>query len=300
MKKFTLISLMLIVSGLICCCLLCSCRKGENPTPESGKIKIAATIFPLADIVKNIGGDKVDVITIMPAGASPHTFEISPKIVEEAMDAKILFKIGANLDNWAEGVTGAMQEKPEVVDISKSIVLRKLPDGSVDPHYWLSVQNGMIIAKEAEKNLSALDPADRQYFSDNLNGYLKRLSKTNEELKKMFVNLPDKKFVTFHEAWFYFAHEYGLEVIAAFEPFPGKEPTPQFLAQFTSTIKENNVKVLFTEPQFSTEIVKQLAKDVGIRLKVLDPIGGTSAQTNSYINMMKSNADAIYDALRNQ
>ena len=135
MKKFKLPGLILIASGLICSFLLCSCRKEEKSTSKSGKIKVAVTIFPLADIVKNIGLDKVDVITIMPPGASPHTFEISPKIVEQAMDANMLFKIGAGLDNWVEGVTGAMEEKPQVVDVSKVIDLRKLPDGSADPHY---------------------------------------------------------------------------------------------------------------------------------------------------------------------
>lgn len=287
----------LLSIGLICCLLLCSCRKENNAVTDNGKIKIAATIFPLADIVKNIGGDKVTVITLMPPGASPHTFEVRPKTVEEAMGTKILFKIGAGLDSWVEGITGAMDGKPEIVDLSNFVKLRKLPDGTMDPHYWLSLENGMIIAKTIADKLAALNPENKEYYDENLTVYLQQLSGTNEELKKMFVDLPDKKFVTFHEAWFYFAQAYGLDVVAAFEPFPGKEPTPDFIARFTKVIKENNVKVLFTEPQFSTEVIKQLAKDIGIKLEVLDPIGGTSPQTDSYISMIKSNANTIYNAL---
>jgi ABC-type Zn uptake system ZnuABC Zn-binding protein ZnuA len=300
MRRLLTAGLILFVFGLICCLSLCSCRKEKGSIAQSGKIKAAATIFPLGDIVKKVGADKVTIITIMPPGASPHTFEVSPKTVEEAMGARILFKIGAGLDDWVTGITGAMEEKPEIIDVSKKVPLRKLPDGTVDPHYWLSLENGMIIAKTAAESLSALDPANKEYYSDNLAVYLQKLSKANEELKKMFVNLPDKKFVTFHEAWFYFAHTYGLDVVAAFEPFPGKEPTPEFLAEFTKTIKQNNIKVLFTEPEFSPEVVRQLAKDMGLKLKVLDPIGGTSVQTDSYISMMKSNADVIYNALNGQ
>jgi zinc transport system substrate-binding protein len=296
-KKLTLAGLTIFILGLICCFLLFSCRKEKGTVAESGKIKVAATIFPLADIVKKVGGDKVTVITIMPPGASPHTFEVSPRTVEAAVGTKILFKIGAGLDDWVEGVTAAMGKKPEVVDVSKAVVLRKLPDGTVDPHYWLSLENGMLIAKTVAESLSGLDPADKKFYHDNLTRYLEQLSKANGELKKMFENLPDKKFVTFHEAWFYFANTYGLEVVAAFEPFPGKEPTPEFIAEFTKTIKENNIKVLFTEPEFSPDAVKQLAKDMGLTLKVLDPLGGTSAQTDSFISMMESNANAIYNAL---
>jgi ABC-type Zn uptake system ZnuABC Zn-binding protein ZnuA len=300
MRKLLSAGSTVLVLCLICGFLLCSCGKKKESAAQDGKIKAAATIFPLGNIVSKIGGDKVTVITIMPPGASPHTFEVSPAMVEAAAGAKILFKIGAGLDDWATGITGAMEEKPEIVDVSKKVPMRKLPDGTVDPHYWLSLENGIIIAKTAAESLSALDPANKEYYNNNLAAYLQELSEANEELKKMFANLPDKKFVTFHEAWFYFAHTYGLEVVAAFEPFPGKEPTPQFLAEFSKTIKENNIKVLFTEPEFSPEAVRQLAKDMGLKLKVLDPIGGTSPQTDSYISMMKHNADVIYDALSGQ
>lgn len=297
MKKLLKVESAVLLSALICTVLLSSCRKAENPASENGKIKVAATIFPLADIVKNIGGDKVTVITIMPPGASPHTFEVRPKTVESAMGTRIFFKIGAGLDDWVENVTGAMGKKPVIVDIAQHIKLRKLPDGTTDPHYWLSIENGIIIAGTIADSLSKTDPPNKEFYNKNLEEYLNLLTGANAELKKKFVNLPDKKFVTFHEAWFYFAGAYGLDAVAAFEPFPGKEPTPEFIASFTRTIKDNNVKVLFTEPQFSADVVGQLAKDIGIKLEVLDPVGGTSPQTDSYIKMVKNNADIIYNAL---
>jgi ABC-type Zn uptake system ZnuABC Zn-binding protein ZnuA len=299
-RRITPYNLTLFTISLIFCFLLCSCRKENTPAADAGKLKVAATIFPLADIARNIGGDKITVITIMPPGASPHTFEINPRIVESAMGMTMLFKIGAGLDNWAEGITGAMREKPQIVDLSKVIRLRKLPDGSADPHYWLNLENGMIIAKTIADSLSVLDPADTEFYQENLTKYLEELRGANDQLKKMFVNLPDKKLATFHEAWFYFAQAYGLEVTTAFEPFPGKEPTPEFLAEFTKTIKENKIKVIFTEPQFSTEVIIQVAKDLGVKLQLVDPEGGGSPETMSYISMMKFNANTIYNALRNQ
>ena len=111
------------------------------------------------------------------------------------------------------------------------------------------------------------------------------------------ASLQNKTFVTFHEAWFYFAQAYGLEVAEAFEPFPGKEPTPEFLAHFMKTIKEKNIKVVFTEPQFSAESIQQVASDLHIKISTLDPEGGGTPETSSYIGMMRFNADAIYKAL---
>jgi zinc transport system substrate-binding protein len=294
-KKYAFISLA-AVAGIICCILLSSCKKTEQ-SADATKLKVAATIFPLADIARNVGGDKVTVITIMPPGASPHTFEPSYDTIRNASGIKAMFKIGFGLDDWAQKVVDGISGKVSIIEVSKGIELRHLEDGSVDPHYWLSLTNGGIIAKNIADSLTELDPANKDYYLKNLADYQKSLAAENEAIKKKLGTLKEKTFVTFHEAWFYFAQAYGLKVAEAFEPFPGKEPTPAFLARFIKTIKENNIKVVFVEPQFSAESIRQLATDFHLKIRMLDPEGGGTGETKSYLDMMRFNAETIYKAL---
>jgi ABC-type Zn uptake system ZnuABC Zn-binding protein ZnuA len=284
---------------VIACCflLLMSCKKNEVPAAQNGNLKIAATIFPLADIAKNIGGDKILVITIMPPGASPHTFEPTYETIRQAGGIRALFKIGCGLDDWAQKVTAALSGNIAVIEVSQGIDLRHFGDGTTDPHYWLSLTNGSIIAKNIAEGLVSLDPANKDYYLRNLAAYQELLVKENEAIKQKMAGLQNKTFVTFHEAWFYFAQAYGLAVAEAFEPFPGKEPTPEFLAHFIKTIKDNNIKIVFTEPQFSAESIRQVANDLHIKINTLDPEGGGSPETKTYLDMMRYNAQTIYKAL---
>lgn len=284
---------------LFSCFLFCSCKNSQTPAASGEqKLKIAATIFPLADIARNIGGEKVSVITIMPPGASPHTFEPTFKTIREAGGINALFKIGCGLDDWSHKITDSLGRQIAVIEVSKNIKLRRFEDGSIDPHYWLSLSNGRIIAQNITETLARLDPANKDYYLDNAAAYQLRLETAHEEIKNKLAGLKQKKFVTFHEAWFYFAQAYGLEVAEAFEPFPGKEPDPAFLANFIDVIKKNNINVVFIEPQLSPESIRQIAADLNLKIRTLDPEGGGTAENQNYINMMLSNSDVIYNALK--
>lgn len=296
-KNFNSTTAIMITAILCGGILLCSCKKSESPAAAGGKLKIAATIFPLSDIAANVGGDKISVITILPAGASPHTFEPKIETIRQASGIKALFKIGHGLDEWGQKLVESLGNDISVIEVSKGIALRKFPDGSVDPHYWLSMANASVIAQNIAEALIKFDPANKDYYLKNLVAYQQQLSKEDQAIKEKLAGLKQKSFATFHEAWFYFAKEYSLEVAEAFEPFAGKEPTPEFLANFIKTIKEKHVKVVFAEPQFSAEAIQQTAKDLGIKIGTLDPEGGGMEQTKTYINMMRYNAQTVYNAL---
>jgi zinc transport system substrate-binding protein len=265
----------------------------------AGRLKVAATLFPLADIVKNVGGDLVDVVTIMPPGASPHTFEPTPETVNAVSGARVIFRIGSGLDNWVDAVTGAMQVRPVVVEVSGGIELRKFADGSTDPHYWLSLKNGQLIAVNVAQELSKLDPKNAERYMAAMIDYAKQLDVADAELRTMLAPVKGKSIATFHEAWFYFAKEYGLDVAEAFEPFPGKEPTPAYLKNFKDTIKAKGIRWIFSEPQFSSDAISQVASDLNVKLGMLDPEGGWARDPSQrgYIQMMKANAATILKAM---
>ncbi|MDO8303223.1 MAG: metal ABC transporter substrate-binding protein, partial [Sedimentisphaerales bacterium] len=172
-----------ITALLVIVISLCGCKQSLPPANDGGKLRVAATIFPLADIARNIGGDKITVITIMPPGASPHTFEPTFEIIRQANGIKALFTVGCGLDNWAQKVTESLGGTIAVIEVSKGISLRHFEDGSADPHYWLSLANGGIIAKNIADSLIGLDPANKEYYLKNLAAYQQVLAGENEAIK---------------------------------------------------------------------------------------------------------------------
>ena len=294
------------IVGIVFVCAVCALgvillafRPGRDnlaPTSVTNKIKIAATIFPVADIVRNIGGDRVDVVTILPPGASPHTFDPSPASVREVSGSKILFKIGLGLDDWSQkiaDVDGAV----EIVGLSQDISIRKLDD-SADPHYWMSLPNGAMMAKTVATALARLDPAHAEEYHNNLTAYRKQIAAADQKIKQSLADLKTRDIATFHDAWYYFAAEYGLNVVATFEPFPGKEPTPEYVANFEKTVRQKHLTVVFSEPQLSSAVIAQAAKDLNVKLDTLDEIGGSSPETDTYVKMVEWNSEQIYRALQ--
>lgn len=284
---------------------------GEPSTARRGA-KIAATIFPLHDITKNVAGDKLEVVGILPPGASPHTYAPSPREVKRLEGVAIVFSIGHGLDDWTniliETLPGA---KRVVVDSGVHLVESAAAEekegeherpgaghrhAGANPHYWLSIGNGKQIARNIAAEIVSLDPANEGYYRANLKAYLLELDDAERRIKDRLRQLPEKKMITFHDAWIYYAEEFGLELIGAFEPFPGKQPTPRHLAALHEKVRRHKVTALFSEPQLSGETVASFVNDLGLKLYVLDPLGGSEGR-KSYIELLEYNTDIIVEAL---
>lgn len=265
------------------------------PTTTPKRLRAAATIFPVADLVSQIGGDQVDVIQLMPIGASPHTFEPTPETMTRLANADVLFHIGQSLDTWTERVA-TVNSRLQQIDLSVHIPLRRIGE-SPDPHYWLTYANAAKMTDTIIRTLADLDPKQAAIFRQRGEAYKQKLQEEDQWARTQFSTVKQRDFATFHEAWNYFADAYDLRVVAEFEPSPGKEPTPLFLAEFMQTIKNKQIRVLFTEPQFSSATIAQVTKDLGITLDTIDPIGGSSPETDSYLRMMRYNIAKIRHAL---
>jgi zinc transport system substrate-binding protein len=301
MRKPILISLLLLT-------LIWS--QGCSVAPPGGpeKQKVAATIFPLCDIAGNIAGARAEVIQILPPGASPHTYELTPRQVKQLQGVLVVFSVGHGLDNWADALVDTLPGVKTMV-VDDGVHLKEFPSSKENreehrhagenPHYWLSIDNGKSIAKNIGRELIRIDPAGESYYRANLEAYLAKLDKVKQEAEARITSLPDKKMVTFHDAWFYFAEQYGLEIVGTFEPFPGKQPTPRSLAELQDKAREHKVKAVFSEPQLSNEAIASFVKDLGLSLHVLDPLGGIEGR-NSYIELMEYNTNVIAEALSNE
>jgi len=262
------------------------------------KPKIAATIFPVFDITRNIVGDRAQVVQIIPPGASPHTFEVTPQTALGLQGVKAIFKIGSGLDDWIDDVAKSGSPDAPIFALSQRIDLRRFADGSVDPHYWLDLSNVQVIAKNISDAVSEIDPANKDYYQSNLAAYSKKLETADGEITGLLSNISQKNIATFHNAWYYFTKRYGLNVVTAFEPFPGKEPAPRYLAEFINEIKKYNLKVVFTEPQFSSQSLEQIAKDQGVALVLINPVDGGAAGDSDFISVLEDDARIMASVLK--
>lgn len=266
------------------------------------KSHIAATIFPVYDIAKNVAGDFTNVELILPPGASPHTFDATPSTLTKLQGVTRIFAIGQGIDSWSLGIVDNLAGA-KIVELDKNIVLRASSEsndeyeGEDDPHYWLDPNNAIIMANTIADELAAIDPTNAGEYRQNATTFATTLEQQDKKWQTTISNLPINGIVTFHDAFFYFANHFGLSVITTFEPFPGKEPTPSYLQELENEIKKHGIRVLFREPQLYGASLQQFAIDQSISVSVLDPLGGVDGR-QSYIELINYNVQTIAEALR--
>ena len=299
----------LILFALAISIFLPGCSRQE--VEDSGKITAAATTFPIYDILRQVGGDKIEPILILPPGASPHTFDPSPAQIAALNQAEIFFISGAGLDDWALSIIEA-DKQAKLVDLSQDIALspfehEEREEGEelgeedhghegLDPHYWLDPENAKIMAEAIARELALLDASQAQFYADRASDFKAEIDQKFIAWQELLSVFYKRQLAVFHDAWGYFAKRFGLEIVATFEPFPGKSPSPQELITMQTEIKENQVKALFIEPQLSSEAAEALAQDLGVEIWRLDPLGGTTGK-ESYLELIDYNIQAIYGAL---
>jgi zinc transport system substrate-binding protein len=277
------------------------------------EVSIVVSIYPLEDITKNIGKERVSVKTLIPPGASPHAFEPKPSDIKELTKASMFIKIGAGLELWSEGFVRSAKKSIRIVDLSETIELLKGQDHQshhghsnshfrhqheIDPHYWLDP----VIAKSMVDRITAefirIDPSSKDFYITNATNYKKELDSLNERIKERLSRLKKKRFVAFHPAWNYFSKRYGLEPLYIVEA-TGRELRPKNIKYIVDWMKKENIKVVFGEVQFNPQIAEAIASEAGARLLMLDPIGSPYIpERNSYINLLLYNITQLEEALR--
>ena len=263
----------------------------------SNKPRVATTIFPLYDITRIIAGEAVDVSLIVDGSGSPHTFSLSSGKLKEVSKAGTIFSLGHGIDNYiVDEFKQALVINSVVVD-NGSIFLSDGAEGE-DPHYWLSLNNAQAIGISVSNTLIELYPDSKVEFQSNLAVFTKNIAQLKDYYQGKFLD-KSVKIATFHNAFSYLANSVGFEIVTTFEEFPGEEPTPQWLNSFTQKIKENNLTVIYAEPQFSTTAIDSVAQDLGLQIETLDPLGGNSLNY-SYITLIKNNLDIILQPYENK
>lgn len=268
----------------------------KDTSPSSDKMKVAATIFPLYDLVREVGGEKVEAVLVLPPGASPHTFEISPQKVKDLEGSQLLFTIGLNLDSWALNLINSVNDV-RLIDLSTAVELQTLAgdnheDGDLDPHYWLSPNQAKLLVNEIASQLSLLDETNSAYYLERAENFNQKIDEQKNVWQTDLNRLEKRNIIVFHDAWGYFASDFNLNIVATFEPFPGKSPSPKYLEEINKTIEQYQIKTLFVEPQLAVDVAQTLAQDLDLEIRILDPIGGLEGR-DSYISLIEYNINEI-------
>lgn len=257
----------------------------ENATD---KINVATTIAPLAEFVRAVGGDRVAVTVVVPPGAEPHTFEPTPSLMVDMSKADLYVMNGAGLEFWIDRLLQANKDMT-VIDSSKSIDLISESEDEMDPHIWISLKNAAVQVQNVCSGLIQVDPANKDYYSQNRDSYLEQLKALDEELNGSFTASKKKIFVVHHPAWTYFARDYALEQVPLMEN--EKEPGPKYLSQVIDLARQNNISTIFIEPEFNPKSAEVIAKEMNASIKTLDPLAG------DYLNNMRYAGRAIASSL---
>lgn len=282
------------------------------------KLPIVSSIYPVADMVRQVGGAHVDVTVVLPAGASPHTFEPKPSMLKKFSSARIFFMIGAGLEFWAEKFIRLSDPNLVTVVLSEGIPLvhtlgryddhehrlgkTDVSDGEAqmaNPHIWLDPAIAKLMVNKITASLSKVDRGHLKYYHLRGKMYLDELDRLDRQIRTTIESFTIKKYVSFHASWVYFAKNYGLEPVGVIEAAPGRNPTPMEIKNIVGLIKKHHIRAVFAEPQLNPKVAEVIAKEADIRMLILDPMGGPNLHgRSSYINLMNYNLNVLQEAMK--
>jgi len=311
------------VSALISAVAASGCSNCRQTASGITRPRVAVSILPLWDLAKRIGGDKLEVVLVLPPGRTEHAFDPTPKDMQRISKARLGILVGLGMDTWlqkvAAGVGGSgystleLGPKADPMPIGVEAVGEEDHDhdhdhdkdgkqdheahehekGAPDPHFWLDPQRAIKVLDPIAAEFEKLVPGG---------GFAARAAEVKKSLEALHAKIDarakswtKKSIVTFHGSFAYYAARYGLTIAAVIEPFPGKEPTPKYLKEVLAAIEKSKPAALFSEPQLDKKPAQVVADQAKIPLFELDPIG---AEGDTYEKLLEKNTDTLEKALR--
>ncbi|MEF3280955.1 MAG: metal ABC transporter substrate-binding protein [Elusimicrobiota bacterium] len=279
-------------------------------SPLLAKIKIVTSSWDLKSIAEFVGKDEVDVESLTSGNFDLHMIEPRPSMVFKLKKADMVVKIGLDFDMWLDSLINAARNKKlfygreGYVDASVGIEILQKPqhriDGSMgdihifgNPHYWLDPENGKIIAKNIKNALLAIKPERKEYFEKNYIEFCNKLDfKINEWKEKMKV-LKNRKIITYHNSWVYFAKAFNLDLVANIEPKPGMPPNANHILYLIELIKKENVNIILVDNFYPLKAATEIAKKTSAKVIVLPSSVGGEKETADYISLFDTIIERI-------
>lgn len=276
----------------------------DGAAAAADKLNVSVTFDAIAEFVKAVGGDRVEVFTIIPAGTEPHDFEPKAQDLVALSTAQIFVYNGLGMEAWVPDALAAA-DNPTLLAVDASNGAVPIANtgekdiaehGQYDPHLWLSLQGAQVEALNIKNALIAADPAYAADYEANYAAFAGQLNDLYAEYQAKFASVDRNHFVTGHAAFGYLCREFGLEQNSVEDVFAEGEPSAQQLAELVDYCRENGVTTIFAEELASAEVSQTLADEVGAKVVTIYTI--ESAEDGlSYLQRMEANLNAIYESL---
>ncbi len=248
--------------------LLIGCGPDEQPT-SSAVLNVTVSILPQQYFVERIGGENVAVNVMVLPGESPATYEPKPDQLRALSKAQAYVSIGVPFEQaWLERISSA---NPDMLMVDTTQGIERLGDPEhPDPHIWLSPRLVKIQARTIYEALAQLDPEHQTTYQANLERFLEDIDALDADIRSTLSGLEQRKFMVFHPSWSYFARDYDLEMIPI--EIGGQEPSAAELAALVERAQAEDIRVIFAQPQFSTEKAQTIAEEIGGEVLLIDPL----------------------------
>jgi zinc/manganese transport system substrate-binding protein len=277
------------------------------PTQAQDRISVVATFSILGDFVKNVGGDRVDVTTLVGPNGDVHVYLPTPGDAKRVAAARALFINGLGLEGWMSRLITASGSKAHVVVASTGVEKRNVTDGdggstAVDPHAWQSVANAKIYVANIRDGLDSIDPAGKATYDANAAAYIGKLDALEEEVRTTIEKIPSdrRKIITTHDAFGYFSDAYEMSIIAPEGVSTEAEPSAREMAKIIAQIRRQKIPAVFMENITDPRLMRQIARETGAKIGgtlYSDALSEPNGPAGSYIDMMRHNVREFSKAL---
>ncbi len=296
-----------LMALLMCLIILslagCSGKRDLNKNSEAGKVAVVATFNAMKEFAEAVGGDKIEVATVIPDGMEPHDFEPKAQDLAALSRAKVFIYNGLGMEPWAEeAIAAAKNDSLIAVDASdgadaiETSQAGEKEHGKYDPHLWLSLKGAEIEAQNIKDGLIKADPENKDYYEANCSNYVEKLEKLYKTYCEKLEGLNKKSFVTGHAAFAYLCRDFGLTQKSVEDVFAEGEPGPRQLAELADYCREENVTVIFAEKMVSPEVSRTLAEEIGAKVDTIYTMA-SAEDGKSYLERMEDNLNKIYASL---
>ncbi|MYL50451.1 metal ABC transporter substrate-binding protein [Halobacillus litoralis] len=309
-KKF-----LLLAATLFTLLMLAACGGEEangNSSQDEGKVQVVTTYSIVYDIVKNVGGDLVDIHSLAPIGSNPHEYDPLPEDVKKTTDADAVFYNGLNLEagnawfNKLMETAGKDGEEAPVFLMSNGVEAMYLTsegnEGEEDPHAWLDIRNGIKYAENARDGLIKVDPENKEVYEENAEEYIAELQALHDKAVKQFNEIPEEErvLVTSEGAFKYFSDAYGFQAEYIWEINQENQGTPDQITRIVDIINEKQITGLFLETSIDARSMEAVSEETDVPIMgdvFTDSLAEPGEEGDTYISMMESNINTIKEGL---
>jgi zinc/manganese transport system substrate-binding protein len=276
-----------------------------GPSRANERLKVVASFTILADFVRNVGGDRVDVVALIGPNADAHVYTPSPADAKTIAIAKLVVVNGLGFEGWLPRLVKSSGSTARIVVATDGIIPLKEPPGghhSVDPHAWQSVPNAKIYVENIRKALAEIDPASAESYRANAARYVTQLDELDRDVRARVAKIPEdrRKVISTHGAFGYFAAAYGVAFVAPQGVSTDSEPSARDLANIIAQIRKEKIPEIFLENISDPRLIRRVAAETGAKIGgtlYSDSLTDEKGAAPTYIDMVRHNIKTLQDAL---